>query len=239
MGFLTKVKDAQVLGRKEAEALYSAALREVESGIRRDGLWAKAVTESRGDQHAVKARYMTLVIQAMRDEMYIAGRIAEAEAESVSSPPDRIRKIPQALVPAITVANEHSFFKRAWLMLLFVASLAMLLGVFPYQAFVGSWRWSYLAVLGFWLGVGHYSYTSLFCSQGVAAEQRHEREKRRSIQPNTLKGLLVGASSGAVAFVLFAVFVANDPNSQMSVDLFVFGFFVFVGAIVGGFGLRR
>ena len=63
-------------------------------------------------------------------------------------------------------------------MFLFVASLSMLLGVFPYQVFAGNWRWSYLAVLGFWIYVGYYSYVSLFYPHALVAEKEQNKRGR-------------------------------------------------------------
>ncbi len=155
-------------------------------------------------------------------------------------PPDQRGFVPTAQAHAVTAAAaEQHFLKRAWLMLLFVVSLAMLLGVFPYQVIAGEWQWSYVAALGFWLWVGSYAYKSLFYPHVVAEEQRQERDRWLAIKPNTLKGLFVGAATGAAAFALFAVFLANNPKSQINFDLFTFCFFVVAGAIVGALRLRR
>ena len=124
-------------------------------------------------------------------------------------------------------------------MLLFVASIILLLGVFPYQVFTDHWKWSYVGALGFWLWVGYYTYTSLFNPDVIAEKKKQEKKRRLANQPSTLKGLLVGAATGVAAFALFAIFLANDPKSQFNFDLFTFGFFVIVGAIIGAIGLRR
>src|SRR5690606_9994995 len=66
---------------------------------------------------------------------------------------------------------------------LFTASLAMLLGIFPYQLFAGNWQWSFLIGLLFWLWIGYYSYNSLFYTHILAKEQRIELQldaKRRA-----------------------------------------------------------
>jgi hypothetical protein len=157
--------------------------------------------------------------------------------KSAPGQPSNTESSPAPATP--TVTPEPKFFKRVWLMLLFVASLAMLLGVFPYQVISGRWEWSYLAVLGFWLWVGHYAYMSLFSPHIIAEEQRQEKERRLAIQPNMVKGVLVGAVTGGIAFGLFEVLLANNPKSQMNFDLFTFGFFVIAGAVVGAFGLKR
>lgn len=165
----------------------------------------------------------------------------QKESERMRAPPTYQRghiSTTQAHV-GTTAAGEQHFLKRAWLMLLFVASLVMLLGVFPYQLIAGVWQWSYVLALMLWLGIGSYAYRSLFYPHLVADEHRQERDRWLAIKPNTLKGMLAGAAAGAGAFALFAVFVANGPKSQVNFDLVAFLFFVIAGSIVGALALRR
>lgn len=61
--------------------------------------------------------------------------------------------------------HTRSFLARTWLMFLFVASLVMLLGVFPYTVFAGEFKWPYVAGILFWLVAGKYSYAKLFSSR--------------------------------------------------------------------------
>lgn len=61
--------------RLTEESLYAEALREVESGQLRDGIWAKALAESDMDQGKAGARYIKLRVQSLKDEvtLFIAG----------------------------------------------------------------------------------------------------------------------------------------------------------------------
>lgn len=54
------------------EELYSAALKELEQGYRRDGLWAKALEKSDFNTDKAKAIYIGLRVQSMKDEKTLA-----------------------------------------------------------------------------------------------------------------------------------------------------------------------
>ena len=70
MGILSKFRAAErAANRFTTEALYAQALREVESGIRRDGLWAKALSEAGMRKTDAQALYLELRVQSLRDEM--------------------------------------------------------------------------------------------------------------------------------------------------------------------------
>ena len=71
------IKDRAVLDRAQDEAYHAAALEEVRSGHRRDGLWAKAIIESGGDEVRAKIAYLRLLVVALRDEDYLAVRVEE------------------------------------------------------------------------------------------------------------------------------------------------------------------
>ena len=61
------------------ESFYAEALREIESGIRRDGIWAQALAENNMDQAKAAAHYIKLRVQSMRDELLLR---AEEEKEN-------------------------------------------------------------------------------------------------------------------------------------------------------------
>ncbi len=58
----------RVAKRKKEEALYEAAVEEIERGHKRPGLWAKALALSAGNDETAKSLYLTLVVQRMKDE---------------------------------------------------------------------------------------------------------------------------------------------------------------------------
>ena len=53
------------------ESLYADALREIETGIRRDGIWAKALVDSNMDQSKAAAIYIKMRVQSMKDELLL------------------------------------------------------------------------------------------------------------------------------------------------------------------------
>jgi hypothetical protein len=75
MGLFRSARDRLVLSRMQEEEIHAAALREVESGRRRDGLWAKALIEGSGERSRVESIYLRELVAAMRDESYIARRL--------------------------------------------------------------------------------------------------------------------------------------------------------------------
>lgn len=69
MGILDGINSAGAASRLTEEAFYAEALREIESGMRRDGIWAMAMAESDMDQGRAGARYIKLRVQSLKDEM--------------------------------------------------------------------------------------------------------------------------------------------------------------------------
>ncbi|HHJ39259.1 MAG: hypothetical protein AXA67_12030 [Methylothermaceae bacteria B42] len=68
------------------EELYAEALRELEHGIRRDGLWAKAFSKSSGNEEKAKAFYIEFRVQALRDELALYKTLIKEEQEKVENP---------------------------------------------------------------------------------------------------------------------------------------------------------
>ena len=54
--------------RADEERLHSLALDEVERGVRRNGLWAKALAQAQGDERKARGRYIKLLVAKLRDE---------------------------------------------------------------------------------------------------------------------------------------------------------------------------
>ncbi|MEH6516717.1 MAG: hypothetical protein V7742_08555 [Halioglobus sp.] len=79
MSFFKRAKASAAISRAEEEAAYAAALREIETGTRRDGLWAKALANSSNTEEA-KGKYIKLRVQAYMDERNVEEYVAEREA---------------------------------------------------------------------------------------------------------------------------------------------------------------
>ena len=77
--FSDKSQDAR--SRLSEEALYAIAMREVENGLRRDGLWAKALCDSNMDERGAQARYIKLRVQSLRDEHEVNMQIEKQEID--------------------------------------------------------------------------------------------------------------------------------------------------------------
>ena len=60
---------SRISSRLLEEELYAEVLQELERGIRRDGLWAKAFAKSGANEEKAKALYIEFRVQALRDEI--------------------------------------------------------------------------------------------------------------------------------------------------------------------------
>lgn len=94
MSIWKHAKDRAALARLQDEAFHEQAFREITSGTRRDGLWAKAVIESGGDEVRAKVAYLRLLVSAIRDESYIGSRLAETEVVR-DTPSQPVREEPR------------------------------------------------------------------------------------------------------------------------------------------------
>ena len=67
-----KLKDLNKLNSAKSrlleEKLYELVSKEIESGQKRAGLWAKAIAISDGDEEKTKAEYIKLRVQSVKDE---------------------------------------------------------------------------------------------------------------------------------------------------------------------------
>jgi hypothetical protein len=83
MSFWKKVKQTAIVDRLVEEQLYEQVLREFESGVRRDGLWAKAFQNSQGDEQKANALYIGYRVQSIKDEAELTDALAgQYEVES-------------------------------------------------------------------------------------------------------------------------------------------------------------
>jgi len=77
MSFWKKVKQTSVVARLVEEKLYERVLREIEAGVRRDGLWAKALQKSSGNEEKAKALYIEYRVQSIKDEAEISTALSD------------------------------------------------------------------------------------------------------------------------------------------------------------------
>ena len=71
MSFFKKAKHVAIARRALEEKFYEQALKEIETGRRRDGLWAKALQKSKGNDGEAQALYIQYCVQALKDEAEI------------------------------------------------------------------------------------------------------------------------------------------------------------------------
>lgn len=198
------------------------------------------------DSTAEAARKSSLIIEAYavlsdhqrrkEHDLWIKSE-RERDAERITK--DQLSPTPRTSkeAPITVTTSKTGVVKRVWLMVLFVASLAMILGVFPYQLIAREFRWEYIGGVAFWLWVGHYAYTALFHPEIIAEERRLEKEKRLSIKPTVLKGAAWGTGVGVAAFVLSAIALAGESGYYFGFGVFMV--FLIAGALFGALGLRR
>lgn len=83
-----------ILSRALEEQAYDAAAKEVEGGVRRDGLWAKAFANSEGDESRAKALYLKYRAQSLLDEAFV--RLAQMDS-GPTGVHERIRELTRLL----------------------------------------------------------------------------------------------------------------------------------------------
>lgn len=73
----------EAAARLAEEALYEQVAAEIAEGMRRDGLWAKAIVQSGGSEELARVAYIELRVQSLKDEAAVMSemeRIASIEA---------------------------------------------------------------------------------------------------------------------------------------------------------------
>jgi len=83
MGILDRMRFQSALFRKGEEGLYEQAAREIQSGHRREGLWAKAQIRAKGDPHRAESEYLKLLVRAISDDSVLAEKMRK-EQERIS-----------------------------------------------------------------------------------------------------------------------------------------------------------
>jgi hypothetical protein len=126
MGFWSNTQDRLVVGRKVEEQLYSQALNELESGVRRDGLWAKALAASEGDDARAKAQYISLVVQALKDETHMQKRSLREAATREAATRAKENHIPETPKPAQRVRAETDSVQRRGTVILCLVLLLLI-----------------------------------------------------------------------------------------------------------------
>lgn len=115
--------------REFEEAIYQRVLDEIAAGIKRDGLWAKAIAESGGSIDAAKARYIQLRAQSMMDD------IARAQSRSTRQQPPSPGKAAVDLPPGVKGWSWGAFLLN-WIWALGNKTWWGTLAMVPYLGFL-------------------------------------------------------------------------------------------------------
>ena len=83
MSFFSSAKAKLAASKLAEEQLYAQAAEEVASGQIRQGLWAKAIAETDGDDAAAKARYLKLRVEIMKAEAEVTDYAMKQAAKTV------------------------------------------------------------------------------------------------------------------------------------------------------------
>ena len=87
MSFFSSAKAKLAASKLAEQQLYAQAAEEVASGQIRQGLWAKAIAETAGDEAAAKAHYLKLRVEIMQAEAEVtdyARKQAAREADQAA-----------------------------------------------------------------------------------------------------------------------------------------------------------
>lgn len=84
MNIFNRFKKKNAAQRLLEERLYEIVLEELQKGVRRAGLWAKALAKSEGDESKAKALYISFRAQSLKDELELA--------EGMSAPQDKCER---------------------------------------------------------------------------------------------------------------------------------------------------
>ena len=155
MSFWQKAKDVSVAARLKDEEYHARAMYEIQQGRRRDGLWAKALSTSNGNEPAGKILYFKLLVQAIKDDDHIANRVSQAR---VAAPRGSLESKQPSLPAAL---GKPGLLKSLWFWFLVILAMGLFVVALPYLFDGKASVWHYL-IAGFWLLVANYALKKLF-----------------------------------------------------------------------------
>tara|TARA_B100000989_G_C19452986_1_gene432644 strand:- start:226 stop:672 length:447 start_codon:yes stop_codon:yes gene_type:complete len=100
--FKDQLKLNSAKSRLFEERIYELVSKEIESGQKRVGLWAKALATSDGSEERAKSKYIKLRVQSMKDELELDMEKQRAfeehiKEQTVSEEEKRIKKLSEDL----------------------------------------------------------------------------------------------------------------------------------------------
>lgn len=82
MRWIDTLRKLFISSRRQDEEIYAHVLKEIESGMRRDGLWAKALANSADNSEKAKSLYIKYRAQSIKDEFKLAGDLSSASSKN-------------------------------------------------------------------------------------------------------------------------------------------------------------
>jgi hypothetical protein len=83
MNIFDKLKIQNAATRLIEEKLYETVVDDLQNGLRKNGLWAKAFAKSYGDESKAKALYISYRVQSIKDEINITESVREQETDEL------------------------------------------------------------------------------------------------------------------------------------------------------------
>ncbi|MTW19738.1 hypothetical protein, partial [Allochromatium palmeri] len=91
------------------EQIYAQVVGELAQGMRRDGLWAKALAESDAKEEKAKSLYIKYRVQSIKDEIAISEKIKKIEKERQANKAEIEKRIEQKEAQAKKDADSPIF----------------------------------------------------------------------------------------------------------------------------------
>ena len=122
MAFFKAFRKDALLSRKFEEELYAIVMDEISTGIRKEGIWGKALAKSEGDETKAQSLYITYRVQSLKDELELSKYIVEDKSDMLQRPQsqeytsrsnDVIKKAVNALKTRKYYADEQEY--SAWI----------------------------------------------------------------------------------------------------------------------------
>jgi hypothetical protein len=116
MSLLDDFKTQGAAFRLTEEMLFAEVYREMEAGIKRDGLWAMALAESKFDESTAKSLYIKYRVQSLKDEIRIAdlGKTDNPAPKPKELPPTPIPRHNKKIDKDLTCNSCGYFGKMTW-----------------------------------------------------------------------------------------------------------------------------
>jgi len=109
VGIFNKIKYNNAVIRIDEEKYYELVASELENGMRKKGLWLKALSKSNGDENKANSLYVSFRVQAIKDEFEIDEISNKKELEKVEDTKKSVAvKKHQTNEDAISIKNREA-----------------------------------------------------------------------------------------------------------------------------------